>query len=80
MKAAAAANEIKPTYARDLEFSSVNPQKYTRSYAHMNAHTHTHQNHTHHSPAVSENNVYIYSGAKKYLVSHQVCKFSHLKR
>jgi hypothetical protein len=22
----------------------------------------------------------IYSGAKKYLVSHQLCKFSHLKR
>ncbi len=26
-------------------------------------------------------NIYhIYSGAKKYLVSHQLCKFSHLKR
>ncbi len=24
--------------------------------------------------------IYIYSGAKKYLVSHQLCKFSHLKR
>ena len=24
--------------------------------------------------------VYIYSGAKKYFVSHQLCKFSHLKR
>ncbi len=24
--------------------------------------------------------LYIYSGAKKYLVSHQLCKFSHLKR
>ncbi len=23
--------------------------------------------------------IYIYSGAKKYLVSHQLCKFSHLK-
>ena len=23
---------------------------------------------------------YMYSGAKKYLVSHQLCKFSHLKR
>ena len=23
---------------------------------------------------------HIYSGAKKYLVSHQLCKFSHLKR
>ncbi len=22
----------------------------------------------------------LYSGAKKYLVSHQLCKFSHLKR
>ncbi len=22
----------------------------------------------------------VYSGAKKYLVSHQLCKFSHLKR
>ncbi len=22
----------------------------------------------------------MYSGAKKYLVSHQLCKFSHLKR
>ncbi len=27
-----------------------------------------------------QNNLYIYSGAKKYLVSHQLCKFSHLKR
>ncbi len=24
--------------------------------------------------------IYMYSGAKKYLVSHQLCKFSHLKR
>ncbi len=24
--------------------------------------------------------VCMYSGAKKYLVSHQLCKFSHLKR
>ncbi len=24
--------------------------------------------------------IYTYSGAKKYLVSHQLCKFSHLKR
>ncbi len=24
--------------------------------------------------------IYIYSGAKKYLVSHQLYKFSHLKR
>ncbi len=24
--------------------------------------------------------LFIYSGAKKYLVSHQLCKFSHLKR
>ncbi len=24
--------------------------------------------------------IYFYSGAKKYLVSHQLCKFSHLKR
>ncbi len=24
--------------------------------------------------------IYIYSGAKKYLVSHQLCKFFHLKR
>ncbi len=24
--------------------------------------------------------IYIYSGAKKYVVSHQLCKFSHLKR
>ena len=24
--------------------------------------------------------VLLYSGAKKYLVSHQLCKFSHLKR
>ena len=24
-------------------------------------------------------NAYIYSGEKKYLVSHQLCKFSHLK-
>ncbi len=23
---------------------------------------------------------YMYSGAKKYLVSHQLCKFSHLKK
>ncbi len=31
---------------------------------------------TFHSPQI----VTIYSGAKKYLVSHQLCKFSHLKR
>uniref|UniRef100_A0A8C7PNG9 IL2 inducible T cell kinase n=1 Tax=Oncorhynchus mykiss TaxID=8022 RepID=A0A8C7PNG9_ONCMY len=29
---------------------------------------------------VVHDNCYLYSGAKKYLVSHQLCKFSHLKR
>ena len=29
---------------------------------------------------IQDSTVYTYSGAKKYLVSHQLCKFSHLKR
>ncbi len=29
---------------------------------------------------VCHEHIYTYSGAKKYLVSHQLCKFSHLKR
>ena len=29
---------------------------------------------------VFDNFTFTYSGAKKYLVSHQLCKFSHLKR
>ena len=31
------------------------------------------------SGRIVNRHVYIYSGAKKYLVSHQLCKFSHLK-
>ncbi len=27
----------------------------------------------------SQEDIHTYSGAKKYLVSHQLCKFSHLK-
>ena len=32
------------------------------------------------SPTKTQVHTHTHSGAKKYLVSHQLCKFSHLKR
>jgi hypothetical protein len=42
----------------------IYPFTYTYTYTYIYTHIHTH----------------TYSGAKKYIVSHQLCKFSHLKR
>ena len=42
-------------------------------------HTHKYKFHLD-TVALEHTKNYTYSGAKKYLVSHQLCKFSHLKR